>query len=100
MATLDAHQPRPHSLDRTQRSLNEAGFELGPAVGGTFAITGPTELFERFFDIQLRPDGRGGVVVGEARTYEIPADHVPPSLRDDVGIVTFSPPPEFGPGNP
>jgi hypothetical protein len=99
-ATVGAQAPRPEALQRSQQSFRATGFEVGQAVGGTFAITGPAALFERVFGLALRPDGRGGVVVGDTATYEIPADHIPPSLRGDVAIVTFTPPPDFGPGRP
>lgn len=93
----------PDAVLRAQRSFGAAGFAIGNAVGPTFAITGPKDLFERFFAVRLEPDGRGGVrVAGAAATagYEIPHDAIPASLRSDVAIVTFSPPPDFGPGNP
>ena len=93
----------PDAAQRAQRSLGAAGFKVGNAVGPTFAITGPQELFERFFDVRLEPDGRGGIhVAGSAGRagYEIPATSVPANLRGDVAIVTFTPPPDFGPGNP
>lgn len=99
-ATVQAQAPRPEALERARRSLGQAGFELGQAVGGTFAITASAELFERFFGVELKADGRGGVTVGDASDYAVPADHIPAPLRDDVEIVTFAPPPDFGPGNP
>jgi hypothetical protein len=99
-ATVAQHAPRPQALERARKSLGEAGFQLGQPVGGTFAITGSSTLFERFFGVHLHPDGRGSVTVAETATYEVPADHIPPTLRDVVQIVTFSAPPDFGPGNP
>lgn len=93
----------PDATQRAQRLLGGAGFEVDAAVGPTFAITGPKDLFERFFDVTLEPDGRGGIhLAGSAGRagYEIPATSVPASLRGDVAIVTFTPPPDFGPGNP
>jgi len=99
-ATLESHRPDPVALDRAQRSFGAAGFEVGHVAGGTFAITASATLFERYFGVELRPDGRGGVVIGQGGTYEMPPDRIPPSLRDAVAFVTFTPPPEFGPGNP
>lgn len=99
-ATVAEHAPKPQALERARRSLGGAGFALGQAVGGTFAITGSADLFERYFGVHLRSDGRGSVTVGDAASYEMPPDRIPSALRGDVEIVTFGQPPDFGPGNP
>ena len=85
---------------RAQRSLGAAGFAVGHAVGPTFSITGDRALFERYFHVNLEPDGHGGIRIAGSGVYEIPTTNVPASLRPDVAIVTFTPPPAFGPGNP
>lgn len=102
-ATIGAQAPDPAAVPRVQGIFSAAGFEVGHPVGGTFAITAPREHFERYFGIKLAADGRGGITVegpGSADPYLVPHDRLPPSLRDHVAIVTFTPPPAFGPGNP
>lgn len=45
-------QPTAEALDRVRNACAGRGFEVGPFVGVSFAITGPPELFSRSFDLQ------------------------------------------------
>jgi hypothetical protein len=102
-ATLGAQAPAPGAVSRARDAFRSGGFDVGHPVGGTFAITAPRETFERFFGIGLADDGRGGVVVvggDQADPRAVPSDRLPASLGNDVAIVTFTAPPDFGPGNP
>jgi hypothetical protein len=94
--------PAPQTVSEAQRAFAEAGFEVSPAVGMSFSITAPASTFEKVFKVKLLPDERGGV---KARTkrgepgYELPLDALPNELKRHVVAVTFTPPPEYGPGN-
>ena len=77
-----------------------AGFEVGPAVGGTFSITAPRARFEQVFKKALKQEGDAGVTLAEAAEgdpYVLPLAGLPDELRRSASVVTFSPPPAFGP---
>ena len=92
--------PHPVDVEEAVRGFEVIGFEIGTEVGGTFAITGPVDLFERVFEAQLS-DGPSDTVM--ARQMEGVVDHVlpvgslPAGLATLVSVVTFSPPMDFGP---
>lgn len=83
-------------IDRLRAEWREAGFDIGPAVGGTFSIAASPAHFEDVFDIRLSPDGEGGVLAGRERA--LPLGPLPKALREGVTLVTFGRPPTFGPG--
>jgi hypothetical protein len=94
--TVERFQPDPDALERARRFFEAAGFELGPAVGPSFSITGPRELFERTFDTKLEYDETLGIKASGGGV-ELPLHVVPPELTDSLQAVTFTPPPAFGP---
>lgn len=83
-----------------REAFEKAGFEAGVAVGGTFAITAPRELFEQVFRTSLQVEDEAGVTVVQSPAsdrYVLPLDGLPDELRRQVVVATFSPPPAFGP---
>ncbi|MEA3030539.1 MAG: hypothetical protein QOG13_1864 [Sphingomonadales bacterium] len=81
-------------------AFERAGFEVGPAVGGTFSITAPRERFEQVFQQELKDEGDAGVTLADPAAgdaYLLPLAGLPDELRRSVSVVTFSPPPAFGP---
>lgn len=81
-------------------ALERAGFEAGPVVGGTFSITASREHFEQVFKRELKEDDGAGVTLADASgsdPYMLPLAGLPDELRRSVSLVTFSPPPAFGP---
>jgi len=82
-------------VERVRSAWRAAGFETGPAVGGTFAIAAPPARFEAVFGTRLLADDDGGVRAGTERA--LPLAHLPTRLRDGVTLVTFGRPPSFGP---
>jgi hypothetical protein len=88
--------PSPETTARVSTELRNMGFEIGQAVGNSISITGPARLFESVFHTKLREVG--GVQFADG--YELPAEKVPPALRAEIVAVTFTPPPDFGPGAP
>lgn len=82
-------------IDRLRREWHEAGFGIGPAVGGTFSIAATPAHFEDVFDVLLFSDGEGGVLANRKRS--LPLEPLPRTLREGVTLVTFGRPPSFGP---
>lgn len=88
--------PSAETIARVSAELRNMGFEIGEAVGNSTSITGPARLFESVFHTKLREVG--GVQFADG--YELPAEKIPPALRAEIVAVTFTPPPDFGPGAP
>ena len=91
--------PAPETVVAARKGFEEAGFEAGNPVGMSFSITAPAATFEKVFKIKLGADDRGGIKVTGDQTYELPVGSLPAELQQSVVAVTFSPPPDFGPGN-
>jgi hypothetical protein len=91
--TADQLLPNPQLAAQVQAYFREAGFDVTAAVGPTFSIVGPRQLFEQTFSTRLEGDEREGVRTTEG-ALELP---LPPALGDAVEAVTFTPPPDFGP---
>lgn len=81
--------------------FRDAGFELGPRVGESFAITASLGKFEKIFNCHIVIDENGAHVdIGnDSIDYELPFDSLYAHLQNCIYAVTFSAPPDFGPGN-
>jgi hypothetical protein len=73
------------------------GFDVGPLVGTSFAVTAPRSRFEERFGSALVSDGRGSWRPRDVQGYELDHEALPEPLRELVDVVTFTPPPDFGP---
>jgi hypothetical protein len=89
--------PSAETIVRVSHALRDMGFEVGECVGNSIAITGPARLFESRFHTKLRDVARGGVQFAGGG-YELAPEKIPLALRPQVIAVTFTPPPDFGPG--
>jgi hypothetical protein len=83
-------------IERLRSGWRAAGFDPGPAVGGTFSIAASPRHFEAVFATRLVGDAEGGVLAGSDRA--LPLARLPEALRGGVELVTFGRPPSFGPG--
>jgi hypothetical protein len=78
--------------------FRNAGFEVGPAVGLGFSITGKASLFEKVFGVKLAGDGRGGMyIAGTKEDRGLPTGRLPEQVRKYVAAIEFPEPPDFGP---
>ena len=73
-------------------AFRDEGFEIGPFVGISFAISGSPDVFDRVFGID--PDS------AEFRGGELPTDRLGRDVTQHLAGVTVTAPPAFGPGNP
>jgi hypothetical protein len=83
--------PEAADVDRVMAWFREHGFETGPLVGISFAITGPPELFRERLG-EAVPDDAG------AAAYAV--DALQPDVAALVDAIVVQAPPDFGPGNP
>jgi hypothetical protein len=101
--TLAAHRPDPEAARRIADHLRSAGFEVGDLVGISFPVTGPRSRFEAVFGVELRVGESASGAVTRATTadgdLELPLDRLPDEIAGPVTAVTFTPPPDFGPGS-
>lgn len=88
--------PSAETIVWVSGAFRSAGFEVGECVGNNFAITGAVRLFESYFDTELREAG-GGVQFVDSGDM-LAAERIPSALRAKIAAVTFTPPPDFGPG--
>jgi hypothetical protein len=100
--TVERYRPSPEAVSQVAEFLRAAGFQVSEEVGISFSITGPRPLFERLFGMGLEHRRRSGIdtVQTPAGGLELPLDRLPPDVARFVQAVTFTPPPDFGPGNP
>jgi hypothetical protein len=88
--------PSADAIATVSEKLREMGFEVGNCVGNSLSITGAVQLFESAFQTTIHGDSAGAKF---GRTSdELAANKIPPALQGSVAEITFTPPPDFGPG--
>jgi hypothetical protein len=68
-----------------------AGFETGPFVGTSFAITGPRERFEDIFGAAAASS------LAETRPVELSPSTLPDDVAGAIAAIAIGGPPDFGP---
>ncbi len=96
--------PSHDVVEKTRRAFAELGFAVSEPAGIGFSITAPASVFRKVFKIKILPDNRGGIKAavtakGHEASYELPTTTLPKELAQHLVAVSFSPPPDFGPGN-
>lgn len=100
-ANLPNYLPDPDHARTVVAQLRREGFDVGPVVGIGMSITGPIELFERFFatSIRIDDDGSAFAVGGDGvAARELPLDALPDDICQLLHSVSFEPPAEAVPG--
>ncbi|MFE2213453.1 hypothetical protein ACFW93_16035 [Streptomyces canus] len=82
--------PSPDVVRTVSQWFTSRGFEVGDAVGISFALTGPRSLFDDTF----------GLSEGAPRPEALGVDALPLEVARHIREITFTAPPEFGPTNP
>lgn len=102
--TVASHLPSENAIRTTAGYFSGAGFEVGDVVGISFSVSGPPELFAHVFgqrvDLRAGRAGRIESAATESGSLEFDLGSLPPEVAEHVRAVTFTPPPDFGPGNP
>ena len=94
--------PAEDDLRRATRQFKELGFKVEHAFANSFSISGPTALFEKVFKTKLSEEEKGSLKAkgaGGTKSFELPLTNLPNDVETIVETVTFSEPPDFGPGN-
>lgn len=88
-SNIRALTPAPEVAAEVTRGFANAGFDVGPVVGLSFAISARRSVFNRFFGIKAAGVKKGALAL----------DRVPTPVRRGVVAITFPEPPDFGPGS-
>ncbi|MDX3517842.1 hypothetical protein [Streptomyces scabiei] len=103
--------PSPDVVRTVSRWFTARGFEVGDAVGISFALTGPRSLFADTFgppEGAPRPEARNADASdrldADAPDADAPhaldADALPGDVARYISEITFAAPPDFGPPHP
>ncbi len=97
------YTPSAETIDVTTRYFGDQGFQVGPAVGISFAVTAPKEHFEKLFGASLQRNEQGMLQVVDPDDgsfgYELPLDRLPDGVRSRVIVVALEEPTSFGPSD-
>ena len=92
--------PGTETVTVASRFFEEQGFEVTPAGGISFSITGTVDQFSELFGTAFTIDESGGfqsVPSSGERTELLPLDALPQEITRLVVAITLVPPPDFGP---
>ncbi|MDW8808087.1 hypothetical protein P1P68_25705 [Streptomyces scabiei] len=95
--------PSPDVVRTVNRWFTARGFEVGDAVGISFALTGPRSLFADTFGLREgapRPEARNADAPDADAPYTLNADALPGDVARYISEITFPAPPDFGPPHP
>lgn len=83
--------PAPDVVDVVTSWFHSRGFEVGPFVGISFAISGAQSLFDEVLGVDPSAHDQGD---------ELLLDRLGDAVAPYVAALTTTQPPDFGPGNP
>ena len=100
---VSEYLPSPGAMSAAQEAFVHAGLEVSNPAGMSFSITAPAHIFEKLFNVTLRPGDHGGLAVvsedGRHLAQDLPVESLPKALQQHVVAATFSTRPDFGPEN-
>lgn len=94
------YAPTLEDVAKVSKVLIDMGFDVAELVGISFSVSAPVSTFEEMFKAKLLQEEDGGIKVVRADgslSYEFPLIALPESIADLVVVLTFTPPPDFGP---
>jgi hypothetical protein len=100
----NVHQIMPSAEDfkTAQEKFTDSGFEVDAGFANSFSITGDKKLFEKTFKTKISHNEHQAVKSQDennAESSELPLENLPNELKQVIETVTFTKPPDFGPGN-
>jgi hypothetical protein len=94
---LESFMPDANLAATTRAHFESLGFEVGELVANSFSITAPRKTFEQHFHAKIEVTEQHAAL--KNGTLELPIDSLPKGVRATITTVSFSAPPDFGPGN-
>jgi hypothetical protein len=101
---VGSYMPSRAAVEASTSFFAQQGFDVSDVVAISFSITGHRSLFEKLFgqklEIELRRGGEPRSVRLDSGALEFDLSALPQNISRKLQAVTFTPPPDFGPGNP
>ena len=99
---LGEHLPSRKAIEESTQYFRSQGFGISDVVGISFSIEGRRSLFEQLFDQKLNLRGDRDRITSARAGSELEFDlrALPDTVTRHLLAVTFTSPPDFGPGNP
>lgn len=94
--------PSAEDSKKAKKAFADLGFEVDAGFANSFSITGDKKLFEKTFDTKISQNEKQAVKArgeNDAETSELPLGNLPNELKKTVEAITFTEPPDFGPGS-
>ena len=94
--------PSAEDFKEAKKFFADSGFEVDAGFANSFSITGDKKLFEKTFETKISQNENQAVKArgeNDAETSELPLGNLPKEIKKIVEAITFSEPPDFGPGN-
>ena len=94
---LESFMPDANLAATTRAHFESLGFEIGELVANSFSITASRKTFEQHFHAKIEVTEQHTALKGG--NLELPISTLPKDVRSSITAVSFSAPPDFGPGN-
>jgi hypothetical protein len=94
---LESFLPDAQRASQTRARFESLGFEVGALVGNSFSISAPAKKFEQHFQTKILHTNQHASL--EDGSLELPVAGLPDEMKVNIDAVSFSKPPDFGPGN-
>lgn len=94
--------PSAEDFTKARRYFADLGFEIDAGFANSFSITGDRKLFEKTFETKISQNEKRAVKAHtekDEESSELPLKKFPGEIKKIVEAVTFTEPPDFGPGN-
>ncbi len=94
---LDSFLPDATRASQTRAHFENLGFKVGALVGNSFSITASAKKFEQQFHTKILHTNQFASL--KNGSLELPVAHLSDEVKATIDAVSFSAPPDFGPGN-
>lgn len=89
--------PSGETITQVSAALKAMGFTVGNCVGNSLSITGTAGQFADAFHTKIQATEKGGMKFADGGR-ELPSGKIPAPMRKQIAAITFTAPPDFGPG--
>ena len=96
-ANLESFLPDATRASQARAHFESLGFEVGALVGNSFSISAAPKKFERQFHTKILHTNQFASL--EDGSLELPIAQLSDEVKATIDAVSFSKPPDFGPGN-
>lgn len=94
--------PLAEDFAKARSYFADLGFEVDASFANSFSITGDQKLFENTFETKISQNEKRAVKTHtekDEESSELPLKKFSSEIKKIIETVTFTEPPDFGPGN-